>query len=303
VKSGTFMRILVTGSSGRIGRGIYGALAALHEVVGLDLHPFATTRHVSDIADVKMLREAVEGADAVIHTASLHAPHVGLVGEPEFRRINVGGTRTLLRIARDAGVKRFIYTSTTALYGDAVQPGSCTWIDEGTVPVPRTVYHRTKLEAENLAEDAASHEFVVRIIRMSRCFPEQPDAMALYRLHRGIDLRDVADAHAAALTDDGPVFRRFIASGWTPFVPADCDALSHSLRDVLSARCPDLLAEFERREWPLPAGIDRVYAVQHAYEQLGWRSRHSFLEVLRQSDERDIEVLPRSGSFADQTAE
>jgi UDP-glucose 4-epimerase len=290
------MKIVVTGSSGRVGRGIYGALAARHEVVGLDLDPFATTRYVSDITDIRTLCEALAGAEAVIHTASLHAPHVGLVTEKEFHRINVEGTRDLVRMAKDSGVKRFIYTSTTALYGDAVRPDCCTWIDEGTVPMPRTVYHRTKLEAEKLVEDAATHQFIVRVIRMSRCFPEQPDMMALFRLHRGIDVRDVADAHAAALTDHGPAFGVFIASGFSPFAPADCELLTHSLREVLSVRCPGLLAEFDRRGWPLPRGIDRVYAAHRADRELGWRSRYQFQEVLRQSDEGDIEVLPRTGA-------
>lgn len=45
------MKILLTGSSGRIGRAIFGALAASHEVVGLDRSPFATTRIIADVTD------------------------------------------------------------------------------------------------------------------------------------------------------------------------------------------------------------------------------------------------------------
>lgn len=45
------MKILLTGSSGRIGRAIFGALAAAHEVVGLDRSPFATTRIIADVTD------------------------------------------------------------------------------------------------------------------------------------------------------------------------------------------------------------------------------------------------------------
>ena len=220
-----------------MGRAIFGALSARHEVVGVDRSPFNTTRHVADITDMRTLRTALVGVDAVIHCAALHAPHVGLMPDTEFHRINVEGTRTLAMLARDAGVSRFVFTSTTALYGHAIVPGRCTWVDERTPPQPRTVYHRSKLAAEHWLEEAASPAFQVRVIRMSRCFPETAQRMLLYRLHRGIDVRDVADAHAAALRNTGPMFQRYIASGATPFGPEDCERLVSEPRAVLAQRC------------------------------------------------------------------
>ena len=53
------VKILLTGSSGRVGRAIFGALAARHEVVGIDRSPFATTRHVADFTDTRMLAKAL----------------------------------------------------------------------------------------------------------------------------------------------------------------------------------------------------------------------------------------------------
>ena len=119
------MKILLTGSSGRIGRAIFGALAATHEVVGLDRSPFATTRIVADVTDRQAVARAVRGVDAVIHTAALHAPHVGLVPDTVFQQINVEATAHLLQAAREAGARRFVLTSTTALYGHAVVAGGC----------------------------------------------------------------------------------------------------------------------------------------------------------------------------------
>jgi nucleoside-diphosphate-sugar epimerase len=297
------VKILLTGSSGRVGRAIFGALAADHEVLGMDLSPFSTTRYVADFTDQNALRAALDEVDAIIHTAGLHAPHVGLIADDRFRRINVAGTRMLVAAAKEAGVNRFVYTSTTALYGDAVVPGDCTWIDESTTPRPRTIYHRTKLDAEAILESQASSEFAVRVIRMSRCFPEQPHVMAMYRLHRGIDVRDVADAHAAALNNQGASFQRYIASGCTPFHREDRDALARSPRDVFLHRCPELLHELERRNWPLPSTIDRVYDPAAAFSALHWKTKHGHREVLRQYDERDIEVLPRSAMISDRTVE
>lgn len=68
------MRILLTGSSGRVGRAIYNHLAARHEIIGIDRTPFATTSIVADFADADLLRRVVPGADAIIHSAALHAP-------------------------------------------------------------------------------------------------------------------------------------------------------------------------------------------------------------------------------------
>lgn len=130
------MKILLTGSSGRIGRAIFGALAAAHEVVGLDRSPFATTRIIADVTDHQAVVRAVQGVDAVIHTAALHAPHVGLVPDAVFQQINVDATAHLLQAAREAGARRFVLTSTTALYGHAVVAGGCRWIDEDTEPLP-----------------------------------------------------------------------------------------------------------------------------------------------------------------------
>jgi UDP-glucose 4-epimerase len=278
-------------------------MAARHQVVGIDRQPFSTTSLVGDFVDTRLLRKAITGVDAVIHTASLHAPHVGVESDREFQRINLDGLRSLIDMALGEGVRTLVYTSTTALYGDAIEPGRCSWIDERTPPRPKTVYHRTKLEAEARLEEVASPALAVRVIRMSRCFPESVDRMAAYRLHRGIDARDVADAHVAALHAAGATFQRFIASGRTPFEPGDADALARDPRSVLAARCPALVGEFDRRGWPLPDAIDRVYDPTAAKNGLGWQSRFGFQEVIEQHDRQSLEVLPRASWFQDRTTE
>nr|WP_246765190.1 NAD(P)-dependent oxidoreductase [Aminobacter sp. SR38] len=286
------MRIVITGSSGRVGRAIFSALASDHDVVGIDRSPFSTTHLVGDFANERLLRSAFEGADAVVHAAALHAPHVGLVPDEEFHRINVEGTRLVAKVALASAVKRLVFTSTTALYGHAVAPGSCTWIDENTPPKPKSIYHRTKLEAERVLEDMACPNLDVRVLRMSRSFPEPGDVMASYRLHRGVDVRDVADAHVLALRNEGAHFQRYVISGATPFVRQDCNALAHDAASVISLRAPSLAAEFGRRRWILPQSIDRVYCSVEAIGRLAWVPRFGFEELLAQMDRRSLEVLP-----------
>lgn len=286
------MRIVLTGSSGRIGRAIYNALAADHDVIGIDRTPFGPTAIVGDIVDGELLERAMEGADAVIHTAALHAPHVDAVAEQEFERVNVMGTHLVIAAAQAAGVGRIVFTSTTALYGHAVKEGSCTWITEETPPKPHTIYHHTKLAAEALLENAADRALHVRVLRMSRCFPEGADRVASYRLHRGIDVRDVASAHLAALDNGGPAFQRYIISGETPLLPTDCRRLADDAAALLRERAPKLSQAFTERGWPLPATIDRVYDPSAAISTLDWKPRYGFKEVLAQLDRQSLEVLP-----------
>lgn len=286
------MKILLTGSAGRIGQAIHARLLREHSVVTFDRSPTSMTQVVADITDRSAVARALEGVDAVVHTAALHAPHVGHVPEAEFMRVNVEGTRLLAEACIAAGVRRMVFTSTTALYGDAsVHKDRAGWVDESTEPLPRTIYHRSKLVAESLLREVAeSGRLNVTVLRMSRCLPEPAPAMAVYRLHRGIDARDVAAAHECAL--DGSGYRLFVISGATPFLPDDAALLKRDAAAALALRAPALVRTFHERGWTLPRTIDRVYCAAKAQRELGWSPRHGFEEVLRQLDEGSPEVLP-----------
>lgn len=289
------MRVLVTGASGRIGRAIYGRLLNDgHQAVGLDAAPSSVADVVASLQDKAVVAGALRGADAVVHIAALHAPHVGHRSDAEFEAINVTATESLLRLAMEAGVGRFVFTSTTALYGASGHEGRAAWITEETTPRPRTIYHRTKLAAEELLERAAARNNVaITALRMSRCFPEPAPLMAAYRLHRGIDARDVADAHVTALSLSTRGFQRYVISGATPFVPDDAAQLFMDAPAVLRERAPSLVEAFAQRGWDLPARIDRVYDSSRAQAELGWVPKQGFSEVLAELDRGSSEVLPR----------
>jgi nucleoside-diphosphate-sugar epimerase len=285
-------RVLVTGVAGRIGAAVCDRLARQAEIVGLDRRVSRWTTQLADLADPAIdLNAALEGVDAVLHVAALHAPHVGAEPDAAFRAVNVEATRRLAQAAAGRGVRDFVFTSTTALYGAGCVTGpggrpAAAWVDEDTVPCPRTIYHHTKLAAEAvLAELAASLGLAVTVLRMSRCFPEAVPLMAAYRLHRGVDARDVAEAHAAALQTGIPGRSRcFVISGATPFEPHDAHALAQDAPAVLAVRAPALVEAFARRGWTLPVSIDRVYDARRAANGLGWRPRFGLDEVLRQAD-------------------
>jgi nucleoside-diphosphate-sugar epimerase len=294
-------RYLITGTGGRVGRAIWIRLARRGDrPQGLDRSPGSAVQWVADLGDETVLRRALDGVDALVHTAALHAPHVGHVSDSEFQRINVDATRRLLDLATAAGVSRIVFTSTTALYGDAVDaPDRAAWVDEALEPQPRTVYHRTKLAAEALLHEAAGQGGPsLRILRMSRCFPEPANAMAVLRLHRGIDARDVADAHARAVDHAGAPSETFVISGATPFRQADAERLKRDAPALIAERCPALVEAFVARKWPIPQSIDRVYCAEAAIARLGWSPRFGFDEVLRQYDEESGEVLPPEAAYA-----
>jgi len=267
------MRVLVTGAAGLIGSGVASRLASEHDVIGLDLASGPQVQIVADCHDVTAWRQHVDGFDAVVHTAALHAPHVGQRGEADFRRTNVEATARLLDLALDAGARHFVLTSTTSLYGRALEPdGSAVWVDEQLEPQPRDIYDETKLEAEQLARSAGGL-MTVTSLRMSRCCPEAADVMAWYRLYRGIDRRDVADAHALAIGRTGDPATYVICSS-TPFEREDCKELIDDPRAVIERRCPGLVATMSVRGWRPPRSIDRVYDGRLARRELGFAPRH-----------------------------
>lgn len=287
------MRVLVTGSSGRVGRAVCLALSRRHRVQGMDLAPASSTDIVAHLHDQTALNRAVQDVDCVVHIASLHAPHVGLLADSEFERVNVDGARRVLDAAAAAGVRRLVYTSTTAVYGNASSvTDQAAWLNEASGAEPRTIYHRTKLAAETLLLEAAKQGGpAMCILRMSRCFPEAADQMAAYRLHRGVDVRDVASAHVLAAEATVRASSTYVISARTPFKADDCAQLKPEPAAILRQRAPSLVAEFERRGWPLPTTIDRVYSPQAAIDGLGWRPRHGHEAVLSDYDEGSAEVL------------
>ena len=266
------MRIIVTGAAGLIGSAIVERLQAHHEVMGVDLRCGPAVNLQADCIDVGQWGPKLGAVDAIVHVAALHAPHVGQHSRDEFRRTNVEATARLLDHATRIGATRFVLTSTTSLYGHALEPHDrAVWVDEALEPRPRDIYDRTKLEAERLVAGASCSSLTVTSLRMSRCFPEPAATMAAYRLHRGVDRRDVAEAHALAVERPAGPARTYVISAATPFERSDCGELLRDAPRVMERRYPHLVDDFERAGWPVPRSIDRVYDSSLATAELGYR--------------------------------
>jgi nucleoside-diphosphate-sugar epimerase len=105
--------------------------------------------------------------------------------------------------------------------------------------------------------------------------------MAVHRLHRGIDVRDVATAHERAVeTFNSLGARTYVISGATPFLPQDCADLGRNAREAFARRAPSLVATFASHGWPLPASIDRVYDSRQAQRDLRWKPEFGYEDAL-----------------------
>jgi UDP-glucose 4-epimerase len=292
------MNLLVTGSAGHLGEALMRTLRqTTHTVTGTDVTPSAFTDAVGSITDRGHVRCCMAGVDGVIHTATLHKPHVGTHTRQDFVDTNITGTLNLLEEAAAAGVSAFVFTSTTSTFGDALTPppgAPAAWITEEVTPVPKNIYGVTKVAAENLCElFYRNQRLPCLILRTSRFFPEaddNPETRTAYEdgnvkanefLYRRVELEDVVSAHLLAL-DKAPSigFGRYIISATTPFTPADLGELQAGAPQVVKRLFPDYEAIYARCGWRMFPTIDRVYVNQRARAELGWRPRYDFRHVL-----------------------
>jgi len=230
------MRVLVTGSTGFVGSNLVEALTARGiEVVGLQeknapqeaIQGLRCTPMIGDVLDLDSLRRAVTGVDWVFHVAGvadyMHTP------SRVIYEVNVEGVRNMLTAAREAGVKRFVHTSSTGALGAPVD--GKTLMDESdsfTIPPRRFPYGHSKHLAEAIVREAAAEGFHALsvlpsivigprdvsiicgdlVIQPARHgMPPAPPGGAGY-----IDVRDLAEAHIAAAAR-GRSGERYILSG------------------------------------------------------------------------------------------
>ena len=311
------MKILVTGSAGHLGEALARTLtASTHEVVGLDVQRSPFTTVVGSIADAPVVAHAMRGVEAVLHTATLHKPHIVTHSRRQFVDTNIAGTLNLLEAAAEARVGSFVYTSTTSVYGLALGPESgapAAWITEDIVPLPKNIYGVTKKAAEELCElFQRKLGLPCVVLRTSRFFPDEDDNAAIRGeyadenvkvneySYRRVDLEDVVTAHLLAM-ERGPAlgFRRYVISATTPFTRDDVPRLRTDAPAVLRDRFTAYEREYERRRWKMFPTIDRVYDNSLARRELGWSPRWSFGYILeRLATGEDIRsALARSVGF------
>jgi dihydroflavonol-4-reductase len=230
------MKVFLTGATGFIGHHVAWALAiegarlrmlvrktsSLANLEGLD-----GETHVGDLSEPESLQPALAGCDAVVHVA---ADYRLWIPDPKaMYRTNVDGTRELLRMAREAGVKRFVYTSSVATMH--FRSDGLVVNEETPVELSDMVghYKRSKFLAEQEAIQAAEGGQQVVILNPTspigtndskptptgRIFVDFLNGRFPAYMDTGLNLVDVAEVaqtHVAALTAGQPG-KRYILGG------------------------------------------------------------------------------------------
>ena len=303
------MTILVTGSAGHLGEALMRTLIETSDQpIGIDIKKSDFTDEVGSITDRAFVKRCMRGVHAVLHTATLHKPHIVTHTRQDFVDTNITGTLNLLEEATAAGVGDFVFTSTTSVFGRALTPppgASAAWITEDVVPVPKNIYGVTKLAAENLCE--LFHRIrglSCLILRTSRFFPDPDDRKETREkyaddnvkinefLYRRADIADVVDVHLLALQKVLTIgFGRYIVSATTPFTTADLVGLRTDAAAVVGGRVPGYAPVYAARGWSMFSSIDRVYDNARARRDLGWRPVFDFARVVQ-----DLEAGGPAGS-------
>ncbi len=169
------MRILVTGHNGYIGSVLVPMLrAAGHDVVGLDNYLFGDCTFGEEIPDVPSLRldlrdvqqEHLEGFDTVMHLAGLSNDPLGDLNPGCTYDINHGASTRLARLAKAAGVERFIFSSSCSNYGAAGDD----LLDEQAAFNPVTPYGESKVMVERDVALMASDNFSPTFLRNATAY-------------------------------------------------------------------------------------------------------------------------------------
>jgi len=299
-------KVLVTGSSGHLGTGLMLHLPTIgYEVVGIDILPSSTTTAVGSISSPEFLRKVFETyrPTHVLHTATLHKPHVDSHSMTDFVSTNVQGTVNLLDLSHEFGVQAFVFTSTTSTFGHALRPAvegdSAIWIDEQVHPIAKNIYGVTKICAEDICKLFHKQRGLpIIILRTSRFFPELDDVESVRKTHpddanikvnelayRRVDIYDVVTAHVKALEKAQQLrWGKYIISSPTPFTrnskllaSLGRDAPS-VVEDIFGAAYKEV---YEKRGWKYFASVDRVYDSSAALQDLGWTPLYTFENALQ----------------------
>jgi nucleoside-diphosphate-sugar epimerase len=266
------LRILVTGATGAVGPRIVASLVEAGcgiRTLSLDppprgLWPERIETQLGDITDQSVVHAAMQGIDVVIHLAALlHIVNPTPSLQPEYERINVGGTAIVVEAARQAGVGRIVLFSTIAVYGDSA--GGI--LTEDSPARPDSFYAQTKLAAERivLAAKRADGRPLGTVLRLGAVYGGRIRGnyrRLLIALARGRFVPIGPGTNRRTLVYDKDVGRAAVLAAVHPDAAGRIfnvtDGQIHTMNAVIGILC-DALGRRPPR-WSLPVGIIRRLA-------------------------------------------
>ena len=210
------MKSLVTGGAGFIGSNLVDELVKLgHDVIVIDneysdAHDHfywnhSTINYKFDIRDYENTRPLYEGVDYVFHIAAEARIQPAILNPIGAVSINSVGTCTVLQCAREAGVKKLMYSSTSAGYGMNSQPNVETQPDDCLNP-----YSVSKVNGEKLCKMYTDlFDLDTVIFRYFNAYGERQPIRGQYAPVLGIFLRQLAAGESLTIVGDGEQRRDF----------------------------------------------------------------------------------------------
>jgi len=183
------VHFVVTGGAGFIGSHLAGELLHLGRVTVVDDFSTGSPENLGhlppqdlqvlqgSVTDLPFLRRVCEGADCIFHLAAIASVQKSLADPALCHEVNATGTLNVLSAATDAGVKKVIFASSAAVYGNTAVPP----VDESRCPAPLTPYAATKVAGEHLcAAFTASYGLETAVLRYFNVYGPRQDPCAEY---------------------------------------------------------------------------------------------------------------------------
>jgi len=276
------MRIAITGAAGHLGSHVAPLLAERgHQLIRTDILDAADGPgefRKADLADPSQARAAIEGADLIVHCASIH-PWKKYTDD-QYLDCNIKATWHVFAAAADLGISRIVQTSSIAVYGVYGLPAEA-WPVAEDYPAPDVldIYTMTKMAQELTARRFASR-CGMRVVSL-----RPPAFMPRADLDTGLGLLtsfgvvdDIASGHVAAVEhiDELPnAFEPFNITNALPYSPDDATELAADPRAVMERYWPGAWDWFVAHG-KTPAPHPTVFDLAKAWHLLGWVPTHNF---------------------------
>lgn len=273
------LRVLLTGGTGLVGRTLAPLLRATCDVTHFDVADpgDGLPALVGDLRNPAQVAAACRGMDAVVHVAALHGKAWAAAGDDVGFAVNVAGTKNILEGAAAAGVQRVVFTSSIWATGHDAPPPPSLPITEELSRQPAELYGLTKRLGEQMCCYAtAKYGLSTIVLRPGGIRPAEAYApLQTGFLVGAVDVRDVAQAHALALS--APATLRhdvFIVTADSPLCRVAASAYRADPVGALEAVVPGVAALVQAGKLQLPAG--EWYSVAKAQRGLGYQPQFGF---------------------------
>ena len=280
------MKIMITGARGNFATALDRRLAPEHELVLYDLEPMADPdRGISvqgDIRDAAALTHAMQGCQAVIHSAAYHGSMASSRNENDFYSVNVTGTHNVLRAMLLNDVKYLVYSSSDTVHGDGMRGHHV--MDESVPCAPADYYSVTKLLGEEMCRYfSRKHGFKTAILRYGCFITADWRTAGMGRLNNWLDRDDVAQANELALgavIAEAFACETFLIHCQKPFVDDDWPELVTDPVKTIERYYPGAAELLKHHSLVVPLVHNR-YNIGKAVTWLGYDPQHNFDQFLK----------------------